>query len=86
MSPLGGARTQVASLQEPWTLELRYIADRMVPAMKLMGLYSRVVVLPLTKPGYFSHFKLSGPWFPRGSNCRKEEVKVKKNFIDLSFP
>lgn len=52
MSPLGGARTQVGSLQEPWSLELGYIADSMVPTMKLVGLYSRVV-LPLTKPCYF---------------------------------
>lgn len=60
MSPLGGARTQVGSLQEPWNLELRYIADSMVPAMKLMGLYSRVVVLPLTKPCYFSSYLALG--------------------------
>lgn len=57
----------------------------MVPAMKLVGLCSRVV-LPVTKPCYFRTSGYVAFALLREVIAEWRRVKVKKDFIDLSFP
>lgn len=57
----------------------------MVPTMKLVGLCSRVV-LPVTKPCYFRTSGYLAFGLLREVIAEWRRVKVKKNFIDLSFP